>query len=81
VVEKSVPILSDLSARFDGIMQIPKNATRTVYVEGLPSDCTEREIAHIFRPYPGFKQLRLVPRETKDGLKVHFCFADFENME
>lgn len=63
------------------IMQYPKNATKTVYVEGLPHDTTEREIAHIFRPYPGFKQLRLVPRETKDGHKVHFCFADFETVE
>ena len=52
-----------------------------MYVEGLPADCTEREIAHLFRPFPGFKQLRLVPRETKDGQKVHFCFADFENLE
>jgi hypothetical protein len=33
----------------------------------------------IFRPYLGFKSLRLIPRETKDGQKVHFCFADFEN--
>ena len=23
--------------------------------------------------------MRLVPRETKDGKKVHFAFADFEN--
>lgn len=52
-----------------------------MYVEGLPHDTTEREISHIFRPFPGFKQLRLVPRETKDGLKVHFCFADFETVE
>jgi len=47
----------------------------------LPADATERELAHIFRPYPGFKQLRLVPRETKEGHKVHFCFADFETEE
>lgn len=74
-----------------------------MYVEGLPEDTNDREIARkyslekqtksfvdhysklkkllidIFRPFPGFRQLRLIPRETKDGQKVHFAFADFEN--
>lgn len=50
-----------------------------MYVEGLPEDTNEREVSHIFRPFIGFKSLRLIPRETKDGLKVHFAFADFEN--
>jgi hypothetical protein len=34
----------------------------------------------IFRPFIGFKGLRLIPRETRDGKKVHFAFADFENV-
>jgi hypothetical protein len=29
----------------------------------------------------GFKGLRLIPRETKDGQKVHFAFVDFENTQ
>lgn len=33
----------------------------------------------IFRPYPGFKSVRLIPREKRPGEKVIFCFADFEN--
>ena len=61
--------------------RIPSNATTTVYVEGLPANCTEREVSHIFRPYPGFKQLRLIPRENKDSQKVYLCFADFETTE
>eukprot|EP00347_Sterkiella_histriomuscorum_P008317 403345552 len=74
------------------IMPIPKNATNTVYVEGIPLDASEREVARkilshfyqsfsldIFRPYPGFKSVRLIPREKKPGEKVIFCFADFEN--
>ena len=36
-------------------------------------------IIDIFRPFQGFKQLRLIPRDTRDGERVHFCFADFEN--
>ncbi len=75
------------------VFPIPPNATSTVYVEGLPEDCAEREVARkfylsndpllfldIFRPYIGFKGLRLIPRETRDGKKVHFAFADFENV-
>ena len=75
-------------------MPIPKNATNTVYVEGIPLDASEREVARnlifnlqvtyqfsldIFRPYPGFKSVRLIPREKNSGEKVIFCFADFEN--
>ena len=45
------------------ILPIPKHATNTIYVEGLPFDTTEREVAHIFRPFVGFKLVRLIPRE------------------
>ena len=72
-------------------MPIPKNATNTVYVEGIPLDASEREVARnlffslyfqyvdIFRPFPGYKSVRLIPREKRPGEKVIFCFADFEN--
>ena len=55
------------------------NATSTVYVEGIPFDATEREVSHIFRPYPGYKGLRLVEKE-KNGKKTFICFVDFENV-
>lgn len=57
---------------------IKNSATRTVFVEGIPLDATEREVAHIFRPFPGFLTLRLVSK-IKDGQKKLLCFADFEN--
>ena len=34
-----------------GLFPVPSNATKTVYVEGLPADATEREVAHMFRPF------------------------------
>ena len=34
----------------------------------------------IFRPYPGYKSVRLIPKEKKTGEKLIFCFADFENV-
>ena len=61
------------------ILPIPKNATNTVYVQGIPTDASEREVAHIFRPFVGFKTVRLIPREKRHGEKVILCFADFEN--
>jgi RNA recognition motif-containing protein len=60
-------------------LSIPKNASNTVYVEGVPTDATEREVAHIFRPFVGFKTVRLIPREKRQGERVMLCFADFEN--
>ena len=61
------------------IMDFPKNATNIVYVEGFPYETTEREISHIFRPFPGFLSVRLITRE-KNGEKTLICFADFENV-
>ena len=79
------------------IFCVPKNATNTIYVEGIPVDATEREVSRkynpqlrvnrsiffllidIFRPFKGFKSVRLIPREINPDEKVVLCFADFEN--
>ncbi|MCO5597403.1 hypothetical protein L7F22_051479 [Adiantum nelumboides] len=56
----------------------PPEATHTLYVEGLPADCTRREAAHIFRPFLGFQEVRLVRKEGKrDGDQFILCFVDF----
>jgi RNA recognition motif-containing protein len=60
-------------------VEIRKHATNIVYLEGLPNDSSEREVAHIFRPFPGFKSVRLINRE-KNGQKSLICFADFEEV-
>lgn len=54
--------------------QIPADASSTLYVEGLPSDATDREMAHIFRPFPGYKSLRL-----KQSARGAFCFVEFDS--
>ena len=59
--------------------KLDPNATSTVYVEGIPLDATEREVSHIFRPYPGYKSLRLIEKE-KNGKKTIIGFVDFENV-
>jgi RNA recognition motif-containing protein len=64
---------------FKNMMDFRKQATNIVYVEGLPNDVTEREVAHIFRPFPGFKSVRLITKDKK-GEKSILCFADFEDI-
>ena len=61
------------------LMEFSKNVTNIVYVEGFPFETSEREISHIFRPFPGFLSVRLITRE-KNGEKTIICFADFENV-
>ncbi|PKU72614.1 hypothetical protein MA16_Dca010184 [Dendrobium catenatum] len=46
---------------------LPHDASNTLFVEGLPRDATEREIAHIFRPFRGYKEVRVVKKEPKYG--------------
>eukprot|EP00244_Chara_vulgaris_P011125 TRINITY_DN537_c0_g1_i1.p1 TRINITY_DN537_c0_g1~~TRINITY_DN537_c0_g1_i1.p1 ORF type:complete len:277 (+),score=52.60 TRINITY_DN537_c0_g1_i1:148-978(+) len=60
---------------------LPENASATLYVEGVPADCSKREAAHIFRPFIGFQGLRLVHRESKreSGDKIVLCFVEFVN--
>ncbi|GFP93676.1 protein maternally expressed gene 5 [Phtheirospermum japonicum] len=54
-------------------IQLPPDASSTLYVEGLPANCSRREVSHIFRPFVGYKEVRLV---TKDSRHV-LCFVDF----
>ena len=56
---------------------VPPNATPTLHVTGIPSDVTERELGHIFRPFPGFRGLRLKP-PREPGRGGPLAFVDFE---
>eukprot|EP00262_Sarcandra_glabra_P009268 TRINITY_DN2337_c2_g1_i1.p1 TRINITY_DN2337_c2_g1~~TRINITY_DN2337_c2_g1_i1.p1 ORF type:complete len:252 (-),score=36.99 TRINITY_DN2337_c2_g1_i1:348-1103(-) len=62
-------------------MPLPPDASNTLFVEGLPPDSTKREVAHIFRPFLGFKEVRLVNKEAKHhgGDPLILCFVDFAN--
>ncbi|KAL4298044.1 hypothetical protein GQ457_12G016150 [Hibiscus cannabinus] len=58
---------------------LPADASNTLFVEGLPPDSTRREVAHIFRPFVGYKEVRLVSKEYKHrgGDPILLCFVDF----
>ncbi|CAI9086924.1 OLC1v1020854C1 [Oldenlandia corymbosa var. corymbosa] len=57
---------------------LPPDASSTLFVEGMPANCTRREVAHIFRPFVGYKEVRLVTKESRQpGELVILCFVDF----
>ncbi|KAJ7550104.1 hypothetical protein O6H91_07G083400 [Diphasiastrum complanatum] len=58
---------------------LPEDASATLFVDGLPADCSRREAAHIFRPFIGFKEVRVVHKDAKrgGGDKVVLCFVEF----
>ncbi|CAL5386488.1 unnamed protein product [Camellia sinensis] len=65
-------------------LPLPPDASNTLYVEGLPSDCRKREVArilryYIFRPFVGYKEVRLVSKESRHrgGDPLVLCFVDF----
>ncbi|CAK9134723.1 unnamed protein product, partial [Ilex paraguariensis] len=62
-------------------LPLPPDASSTVYVEGLPSNSTTREVAHIFRPFVGYREVRLVIKESRHrgGDPLILCFVDFVN--
>ncbi|XP_044510996.1 RNA-binding protein 2-like [Mangifera indica] len=60
-------------------LPLPPDASNTLYVEGFPPDTTRREVAHIFRPFVGYKEVRLVSKGSKQrgGDPLILCFVDF----
>ncbi|XP_034710970.1 protein MATERNALLY EXPRESSED GENE 5-like isoform X3 [Vitis riparia] len=60
-------------------LPLPPDASSTLFVEGLPANCTRREVSHIFRPFVGYKEVRLVSKESRHsgGDPLVLCFVDF----
>ncbi|CAN6439010.1 unnamed protein product [Victoria cruziana] len=71
----------DLAARPGREGLLPPDASNTLFIEGLPTDSTQREVAHIFRPFLGYKEVRLVTKNPRNpgGNPVVLCFVDFIN--
>ncbi|XP_065849355.1 RNA-binding protein 2-like isoform X2 [Euphorbia lathyris] len=56
-----------------------RNESKVLFVDGLPTDCTRREVGHLFRPFIGYKDIKLIhkePRHKGDKAMV-FCFVEF----
>lgn len=61
------------------MMNLPQEATPTLYLDGVPFNIPKREIAHIFRPFEGFKYVRYVTRDSQkvEGEKINLIFVEF----
>ncbi|XP_006656638.1 RNA-binding protein 2-like [Oryza brachyantha] len=58
-----------------------EDESNILFVDCLPTDCTRREVAHLFRPFVGFKDIRLVHKEPRhSGDKAYvLCFVEFSD--
>ncbi|KAD2393958.1 hypothetical protein E3N88_40935 [Mikania micrantha] len=80
--EPGIPsILKDRpdSLRKDDDIPAGGGDSNVLFVDALPSDCSRREVSHLFRPFRGFKEIRLVhkePRHSADKAMV-LCFVEF----
>jgi len=64
-----------------GFGGLPPDASATLFVEGVAQDATEREVAHIFRPFPGYQSVRMFQRESRKYPNSTYllCFVEFDN--
>lgn len=81
MVDQGMPVKGRGSNFGSGRLEVPlpPDASSTLFVEGLPPNCTRREVAHIFRPFVGYKEVRLVTKESRHpgGDPLVLCFVDF----
>ncbi|KAK3436020.1 hypothetical protein EUGRSUZ_C00672 [Eucalyptus grandis] len=49
---------------FDSLAE-PARESNILFVQGLPTDCTRREVGHLFRPFYGFKEIRVIHKEAR----------------
>ena len=77
VVHRQPSHVADGALRHPFLSPPPRPAT--LYVEGVPADASEREVAHLFRPFPSFKGLRLRDRASGSGGRL--CFVEFADVK
>ncbi|KAI3496409.1 hypothetical protein L1887_38770 [Cichorium endivia] len=68
-----------LNERSDSLNVDGSRQSNVLFVDGLPNDCSRREVSHLFRPFFGFKEIRVVhkePRHKEDKAMV-LCFVEF----
>ncbi len=63
------------------ITSMPAEAAATLFVLNIPDDASEREMSHIFRPYSGFRYVRILTKPHNRGGKLRFAFVQFSSKE
>jgi hypothetical protein len=65
--------LSQFYNVFQSAANIPKNATNTVYVEGIPFEATEREVARISVFHPSYRYFQTISRLSFSSFDSKGC--------
>ncbi|XP_021734467.1 RNA-binding protein 1-like [Chenopodium quinoa] len=62
-------------------LSLHETESNILFVDGLPTDCTRREVGHIFRPFIGFKDIKVIHKEARrSGEKAMvLCFVEFND--
>lgn len=58
---------------------VSRGESNILFVDGLPTNCTRREVGHLFRPFIGYKDIKVIhkePRHIGDRAMV-LCFVEF----
>ncbi|RRT63510.1 hypothetical protein BHE74_00042713 [Ensete ventricosum] len=69
LARRDVPLSINHNIMANGISPEESNI---LFVDGLPTDCTRREVGHLFRPFIGFKEIRVVHKGPR-----RVCFLIF----
>ncbi|XP_031475996.1 nuclear speckle RNA-binding protein A-like isoform X2 [Nymphaea colorata] len=80
-IDSAVPPVLSERAHSLAKSDVLSECTNILFVEGLPSDCTRREVSHLFRPFIGFKEIRVIHKECRRlGEKAFvICFVEFKD--
>lgn len=71
------------SSRSGDCHSASRGESNILFVDGLPTDCTRREVGHLFRPFIGYKDIKVIhkePRYTGDRATV-MCFVEFVDVK
>ncbi|KAM7275765.1 hypothetical protein ACFE04_017631 [Oxalis oulophora] len=65
----------------DSPLGLTEHSSNVLFVDGLPTNCTRREVGHLFRPFVGFKDIKVIhkePRRSRAKAMV-LCFVEFSD--
>ncbi|KAG9138770.1 hypothetical protein Leryth_007406 [Lithospermum erythrorhizon] len=77
-ISDSIPQMHGSVTRTDGPLATAAESN-VLFVDGLPTDCSRREVGHLFRPFIGFKEIKVVHKEArrKGDKAMVLCFVEF----
>ncbi|XP_071715156.1 uncharacterized protein [Rutidosis leptorrhynchoides] len=55
--------------------------SNVLFVDALPFDCSRREVSHLFRPFLGFIEIKVVHKEPRNSgdKAIVLCFVEFSD--